>query len=131
MDGQGRELAMVSKSNVRGGRAGLNSVMYFSDKSKVVATKNKNGEIDVKASSFKDSRINKMSSIIIDIPFIRGFWSLIGGNLSVSWKLPVILFSLYVINLILYFIDPHVKSSKLTETTFTYNIFYYYHVFFC
>ncbi|WP_286230582.1 DUF1385 domain-containing protein [Neobacillus mesonae] len=130
MERREKDLSSFSKSNVRGGMAGLKSVMYFSDKSKVVATRSKNGEIDVKVIPLKDSKINHISSVITEIPFIRGVWSLIGGPFSVSWKFSVILLSLLGINLIILFFYLQVKSPKLIETTFIYGNYYHYHILF-
>lgn len=128
MDGQEKKLTKASKSIIRGGRAGLNSVMYISDKRKVVATRNENGGIEVKVISFKGSKINQISSAIKEIPFIRGMWSFFEGVFSVSWILFMVLLSLLIITLIIYFLNSQVENSKQLEATFTYDIFYHYHI---
>jgi uncharacterized protein YqhQ len=70
----GAELIMVE-----GGRAGTNSVTYYSSEYRVTAYRGSNKEITVKVSSKKKSKLQFVMNRLYYIPFIRGIWLFLEG----------------------------------------------------
>lgn len=78
---------------VYGGRAGLNSVMFYNRSTKVKAIRCRNGRIKVLIGPRDYGNITKFGRIVEKIPFLRGMW-LIVELVLVNWKLHTINFCL-------------------------------------
>lgn len=87
-------------SIVIGGRAGINSVSFSTNETKVTAYRNKTGEIKINVTSKKKSIFGQIGQKLDKIPFIRGIWMIFEGYLD-SWKTILFIFGICLATLFL------------------------------
>ncbi|GAA0321384.1 DUF1385 domain-containing protein [Bacillus carboniphilus] len=108
------------ESVIRGGRAGVKGITFYSDSFKSRATRKKTGEIATTIKRIEHSKLQKISLVANKIPLVRGLWLFV-DILVQAWKIYLALLSLNLFFWVFF-------TSNRTETTIfeTYiNEFFY------